>query len=251
MNYLKDKNKRTALIGTVLFHVLIVLVLIFTVLTPPEPPRPEIGVEVNLGNSDEGMGEKQPEVSKKTVSTPPPTPEKISKQDKVVTQDQEKTVKVNNQVKKQTKTEPSVKPDPEPVIDKTKLFDKSKFSKKGGSEGKTNKPGDQGMQGGSPDAKSYVGSHGNGVSFSLKGRVGKSLPRPKNEYSEAGTVMVKIWVNKSGKVINAEVQEKGTDTPNTKLRSLAIKAAEASLFDAKPDAPEVQVGTIEYVFQIN
>jgi len=55
---------------------------------------------------------------------------------------------------------------------------------------------------------------------------------------------------KSGKVINAEVQEKGTLTPNTQLRSLAIKAAMASVFDAKPDAPEVQIGTIEYVFII-
>ena len=251
MNYFSDKNKRAAIIGTVLFHIAIVLVLVFTGLTPPIPPRPEIGVEVNLGNSDDGMGEKQTKNPSENVSTPPPTPQNITKPENVVTQDQVKTVKVNDQVKTETKTQPKTEPVKEPVIDKSKLFDKNRFKKKGGSEGKTGKAGDQGRPDGSPDAKSYVGSHGTGVSFSLVGRVGKSLPKPPKEYSEAGTVVVSIRVNKSGVVISAVVKEKGTDTPNTQLRKLAIKAAKASLFDAKPDAPEVQVGTIEYVFEIN
>ena len=251
MKVLSDKNKRTALIGTVLFHIAIVLVLIFTGLTPPDPPRPVIGVEVNLGNSDVGMGEKQPEISKKVEATPPPTPQSVKKQDKVVTQEQEKTIKVNDNAKATTKpqqkTEPNEKP---PTVDNRFVFNKNKKSSKGGSEGTDNKPGDKGKKGGNPNATNYQGNHGKGVSYKLADRVGKNLPQPSLDYTEEGTIVVKIWVNKSGRVTNAVVQEKGTNTANTKLRNLALEAAKKSLFNAKPDAPETQVGTIEYIFQI-
>lgn len=251
MNYFSDKNKRTAIIGTLLFHVLVILILVFTGLTPPMPPRPEIGVEVNLGNADVGMGKKQPDKPAEEISTPPPTPQKVTTEEKVVTQEDVKTVKVNNKVKNTKKTNPVVEPKEKPKeVDKRFIFNKNKKTVKGGSEGPDKEPGDKGKKGGDPNAKNYVGSHGNGISFQLKGRKGKSLPKPSVDYSEEGTVVVKIWVNKSGKVINAEVQEKGTLTPNTQLRKLAIDAAKASVFDAKPDALEVQIGTIEYVFEI-
>jgi TonB family protein len=252
MNYFSDKNKRTAIIGTLLFHVLVILVLVFTGLTPPMPPRPEIGVEVNLGNSDQGMGEKQTEISREDPATPPPTPQTVDNPDKVVTQDNDQTIAVPDKpktdVQKQTKVEPKEEPKP---IDKRFVFDKNKNSKQGGSEGDDTKPGDKGKVGGDPNATNYVGSHGNGVSFSLKGRKGRSLPKPNESYTGEGTVLVKIWVNKSGKVINAVVQEKGTNTSDSRKRELAIKAAKSALFDSKPDAPETQVGTIEYVFEVN
>jgi len=252
MGYFSDKNKRTAIIGTLLFHVLVIIVLVFTGLTPPTPPRPEIGVEVNLGSYDEGMGDKQPDKPIEEISTPPPTPQKLSTDEKVVTQEQVKTVKVNDKVNNTTKTDPVTEPvEEKKVVDKRFIFKKNKKTVKSSSEGPDKKPGDKGKKEGDPNATNYVGSHGNGISFSLRGRKGKSLPKPRESYIEEGTVVVKIWVNKKGEVTNAEVQEKGTLTPNTQLRKLAIKAAKASLFDAKPDAPEVQVGTIEYVFEIS
>jgi len=249
--YFSDKNRRTAIIGTLLFHVVVILVLIFTGLTPPMPPRPEIGVEVNLGNSDVGMGEKQPDKPAEEIATPPPAPTNVTPVEKVVTQEQVKTVKVNNKPKDVTKTEPKIEPKEEPKkIDNRFVRSKNRKTTKGGSEGDDKKPGDKGKVGGDPNATNYVGTHGDGVSFNLVGRKGISLPKPSLDYVEEGTVVVKIWVNKSGRVINAEIQEKGTLTPNTQLRKLAIEAAYASLFDAKPDGPEKQVGTIEYIFQI-
>jgi len=251
MSYFSDKNKRTAIIGTLLFHVLIILVLVFTGLTPPMPPRPEIGVEVNLGNSDQGMGEKQPEKPTESVAAPKPTPQNNKAPEKVVTQDNDQTVAVPDKKKTENKEPVKTEPEEEPQkVDSRYVFKKKNKASKGGSEGNDKTPGDKGKPDGNPNAKNYVGSHGNGVSYSLKGRVGRSLPKPKINYTEEGTVTVKIWVNKSGKVFNAEVQEKGTNTSDSQLRKLAIDAAMASLFDAKPDAAETQVGTIEYVFQI-
>ncbi len=249
MNYLSDKNKRTAIIGTLLFHVVVILVLIFTVLTPPIPPRPEIGVQVNLGNSDVGMGEKQPEIPKDNVSTPKPTPQTVENPDKVVTQDQEQTIKVNDQPKSQTKPQPKTEPVEEPKkVDDRFVFKKNNKSTTGGSEGNDDKLGDKGRIGGDPNAQNYVGDKGNGISVSLKGRQTKSLPRPAYDSDQQGTVIVKVWVNKSGKVINAEVQMKGTTTADSRLHRLAINAAKRALFDANPEAPEVQTGTITYDF---
>jgi len=247
---LKDKNKRIALIGTVLFHALLLLILLSFYLEPPYPPRPEIGLEVNLGNSDDGVGAVQPETPQETVATPPPTPQEVTNTEHVVTQEQEKTVQVNNKPKAE-KPQPKVeKPqeEPKPQIDDRFVF-KKKDKTKGGSEGKTGKPGDQGRENGTPDATNYVGDGGgNGISFYLKGRKSKRLPKPVYDSEEQGTVIVKVWVNQSGKVINAVVQEKGTTTADSRLRDMAVKAAKEAVFDANPDAPEVQTGTITYDF---
>lgn len=252
MNYLTDKNKRTAIIGTLLFHVGLILVLIFTGLKPPMPPRPEIGVQVNLGNSDQGMGDKQPKKPDENPATQQSNPESSKDPNDVVTQDQVETVKVNKQ-KKTNKTQPKTEPkdDPKPLDPRFDYKNRKKNNNtSNNSEGNDTKPGDKGQKNGDPNAPNYVGTPGGGVSFSLKGRVGKSLPEPRKDYSEEGTVVVQIWVNKSGKVINAVVLEKGTDTGDSKVRKMAIEAAYKSLFDAKPDAPETQVGTIEYIFRI-
>lgn len=249
MKIFKDKNKRVALLGTLLFHVLILVILFSFYMVPPYPPRPEIGLEVNLGNSDEGMGEEQPETPKEEITTPPPQEQQVTEQtENVVTQEQEQTIKVNNKPKAD---KPKPKVEEQPVEEKPKIDDRFVFKKKkksGGSEGVTGKPGDQGRENGTPDAKNYVGDGGNGISFSLKGRKSKSLPRPAYDSDEQGTVVVKVWVNKSGKVINAVVLEKGTTTADSRLRDMAVKAAKRAQFDANPEAPEVQTGTITYDF---
>ncbi len=247
-SFFKDKNRRLALIATLLFHVLIILVLLNFYLVPPYPPRPEIGLEVNLGSSDEGMGEIQPETPKETRTSPPPKPQQSKQNEDVVTQDQEQTIQVNNKKKADRVVKQTEKPEEEaPKIDDRFVFKKDR-NKKGGSEGKTGKPGDQGKENGTPDAENYYGDGGNGISWSLKGRKSKSLPKPNYDSNEQGTVVVKIWVNKSGKVINAQVQMKGTTTADSRLHALAIKAAKQAVFDSNPDAPEVQTGTITYDF---
>lgn len=252
MDYFSDKNKRAAVLGTLLFHIVVILVLVFTGLTPPIPPRPEIGVQVNLGSSDQGMGEVQPEISKEIATTPPSTPQTVDNPDKVVTQDNVQTIAVPDKPKSDVKPQPKTEPKEEPKpINNDFIFPSKKNNKPGSSEGNDDKPGDKGKKGGDPNAKNYVGESGHGISYNLIGRVGNSLPKPPDTYTGEGTVLVKIWVNKKGEVVNATVLEKGTNTSDSYKRKLAIDAAKASVFDEKPDAPERQVGTIEYNFLIN
>jgi len=244
MEWFKDKNKRAGIIGTVVFHLLLAFILLLYSLTPPFPPPPQLGVEVNLGNSDNGMGEVQPEKSQQVSKTVPQTAKKV---DNVATQNTEETINLNNTKKPKPKVEPKPEEKPqEKKVDQRFMFKKTS---KGGSEGKTGKPGDQGMEHGDPNASNYAGDGGSGgVTFNLAGRKKKFLPKPSNSFKEEGKVVVKIWVNKYGKVVNAVVTNNGTTTTSAKLRRLAVEAAKKAEFDSKPDAPEVQTGTITYVF---
>ncbi len=249
MNLNLDSNKRWGIIGTVLFHIALVLILFMISMKPPFPPRPVIGMEVNLGYSDQGMGDIQPKkaaVSQK--QQPKPQPKQTD--DKVVTQDVEKSINLkSSKTEKKVETKPDV-PE-EPVVNNKFLFSKKSKPQDGGSEGITNKTGDQGQKNGTPNASNYVGGGGDGdIPYSLAGRKKKSIPKPVNNSEEQGTVVVKIWVNRQGKVTNARVQVKGTTTSNSSLQNIAIKSALKAVFNSDPKAPEVQTGTITYIFVI-
>ena len=55
------KNKRKAIIGTVLFHIGLLLCFIFMGLSYQIPPPPEEGITINFGYQDFGSGSEQPE----------------------------------------------------------------------------------------------------------------------------------------------------------------------------------------------
>jgi len=242
-----DKDKRVGIIGTIVFHIVVLIILFVVYLRPPDPPRPVIGLEVNLGYSDQGMGEVQPDKPSQTsAKQSKPQPKNI--EEKVATQNIEETINLKNTDSKKV-TPPTETVPEEPKIDQKYLFNKQSNATSGGSEGVTNKPGDQGQENGNKTSTNYVGDGGDGdIAWNLAGRKSHKLPKPVYNSDEQGTVVVKIWVNKSGKVVNARVKVSGTTTSNTKLQNLAISAALKATFNANPDGPEVQTGTITYQF---
>ena len=56
------KNRIKGMIGTVIFHAIIILLLIFFGFSTPLPLPGEEGVEVSLGTNDQGFGPIQPEI---------------------------------------------------------------------------------------------------------------------------------------------------------------------------------------------
>lgn len=257
MNFNIDKDKRSGIIGTFVFHAIVLLILFMVTLSPPDPPRPEIGMEINLGYSDQGMGDIQPPKPVEQ-NVPEPIPQTQPKQDNVATQTTEESIKLDNNktdIKKKTKevVEEVKKEEEKPVekvINQDFVFQKKDKTTDGGSEGKTGKPGDQGKENGNPDATNYegLGGVGNGISFNLSGRVAKNLSKPKNNSSEQGTVVIEIWVDRSGKVINTRLKISGTNTSSSKLQKLALEAAGKARFNINNDAADVQKGTITYKF---
>ena len=63
--------------------------------------------------------------------------------------------------------------------------------------------------------------------------------------------MVKIWVDRQGNVTQVSAPEKGSTLTEQAIVNQAKTAAMKAKFSPKEDAPEVQTGTITYVFRNN
>lgn len=87
-----------------------------------------------------------------------------------------------------------------------------------------------------------------GSGYSLGGRTAVSLPLPQYYSNIQGKIVVKIWVDKSGNVIKAECPEKGSSIIDAKLVNAAKVSALKAKFNADPNAPEEQIGSITYIF---
>lgn len=257
-----DKERFKGIIGTVFFHALLVAAFFLLGLSTPLPLPEEEGVEVNLGYSDEGMGLIQPDLSAGAAEAAEAAPS-ASEEEEYVTDDQEEAPAIKTETK--PKAEPK-KPKPEetttakpavskpapvvPKADPKAMYPGKTGTGQGGNQGSTGKPGDQGKPDGDPNATGYdgLGGSGSGISFSLGGRNADLLPKPPSNFKESGTVVVTIWVDRTGKVVKAIPGARGTTTSSTELNRLAQEAALKARFNSKTDAPEEQKGTITYHF---
>ena len=273
------------IVGTIVFHAILLLIFIFFGLTTPLPLPGEEGVEVNIGSSDDGKGivqKTQASTPKQTIPKPKPKPVQETKkevveekiEEKIISQDNEETPVIQKPEKKkeaklddkEIKSEPikeiieeTVEEAvekveeviPEPTVDPNAMYKgKSKSTSKGESEGKTYKAGDQGNINGteSSDNSDGKGGTGSGISFSLSGRSAKHLPKPEYKSKDQGKIVVTIWVNKLGKVVKAVAGAKGTNISDQVLQNLARSAALRAKFSSDPNAAETQKGTITYNF---
>ena len=76
----REHHRREALVGTVIVHVLLLLLFLFTVFKGPDPPLTEMGgggVELNYGVDEDGYGDiqtlAQANNSRNTEDSRPPT----------------------------------------------------------------------------------------------------------------------------------------------------------------------------------
>ncbi len=122
-----------------------------------------------------------------------------------------------------------------------------------GSEGNDNSAGDKGQPDGDPYATSYYGGPGSGNGTGSHGLGGRSLRnrgKVQQECNEAGIVVVKIVVNRNGKVIQAIPGVKGTTNNAPCLLEPARKTALLHTWNLDSNAPSQQSGWIEVVFKL-
>ena len=259
----EKKNKRNGLIVSIVAHAALLLIFAFYGLTYPDPPPPDEGFEINLGNTDFGKMTDNPNPPNEETQTEPiqenipePDPVETVEQD-IVTQnaiDAPSIDKKKEDVKE--KVEPvEKKPDPKPnkALSMADRMNSKNSKEQGGGDGTTDQAGDQGKANGDPNSTSYkgVGGNGNGVSFNLSGRSRKSTPTIKDNSQDEGTVVVEIIVDRYGKVVRATPGARGSNTTSAVLYKKAAEAALATKFNAKPDALEEQKGTMTFIFILN
>jgi len=117
-----------------------------------------------------------------------------------------------------------------------------------GGDGDDNKAGNKGQLNGTPYGNSYYGSgsgSGSGSGYGLKGRTlkksGQGFQQDCNEY---GKVVVKIEVDKNGKVVRATPGVKGSTNTAPCLMAPAKKSAMTFRWNVDSKAPSKQVGFV-------
>lgn len=286
------KNKKTAIAGffTIGLHGLLLLYLLFTILTPPNPPYTDNGggMTVNFGTDAEGMGDLQPltltpaeqlqpQTAAASASAPSTSQQQLETQtteDAPIVEAPKKPTPVqkpnnnalfkpnkNNNTTQSTTTAAAEIP-PAPKADPNALFNKGAYGSPNNSkgDGTGNKPGDQGNPNGDPNSKNYLGDgdgsgsgHGSGDlngGYSLRGRSKLSLPAPP-QCSNKGKVVIAIKVDRTGKVIDATFKRFESTVFDQCNVNNALSAARKATFNADPNAPEIQEGTIAYIYKVN
>ncbi|MDB4581538.1 cell envelope integrity protein TolA [Draconibacterium sp.] len=349
------KEHKKGLIGTIIFHVILLLLLVFLGFFTPLPLPGEEGILVNFGDSENGFGDREPSPARRRpqptkavqqekpqpqqeetappVTTPPPaksTPPKPQPAKEVaMTQDYEETAAIDaaeekkreeerkrqqqiedNRRKKQDEEDRLKKEEEDRIKKQQEEIDrirreeaervareeaerkaqeeaalkkreeeqrkineinsrtKGAFSNsgsgsggtgsdKGKSQGATFPGGNQGVPTGDPNAKSYgqggsgSGDQGSGVSYSLDGRSALSMPKPRYPGNDAGVVVVKVTVDKNGRVTGAEPGVRGTTIMDQSFWNEAKQAALKAKFNVSQTAPAFQQGTISYRFVLD
>lgn len=249
----KNKGKKKALMGTIMFHLLLLLCFIFMGLKYQNPPPAEEGIAINFGFDDFGSGDTEPSISEPTETKVVP----VESTDDISTQDVEEVSVVKEKPKettiKPTETTEVTEDKKEEKVVNTKALYPGKKENNSTSQGVSSGDGNQGSENGNPDANSYTGG-GNGydgIAFNLGGRTISEVKKPIYDSQAQGKVVVTIRVNQNGKVISANPGAKGSTTTNAYLYSKAKEAALKTTFKPKADAPNVQIGTIIYHFKLN
>jgi len=267
------QKRKYGILGTLLFHGILIALLLFFGFSTPLPLPEEEGILVNFGTSTTGSGNTEPVRSEPARSEPAPQPNNtVQKKSPVITQDYEEAPAIKEKSQGKTET-PVTKPEPKPekkqttepkkevpvkeekkeVVNTHALYTGKNPSGDKKGEGNTTGKGNQGNVSGSENSANHTegsSSGSKGISFSLAGRNPLLLPKPDYNYQVEGKVVVEVTVDRLGNVTNAVAGVRGSTTLDENLLNAAKKAALRARFDTKPDAPAYQKGTITYHFML-
>lgn len=260
MALLAHENDRKGLLGTILFHVLLLLILLITGFGSVPPLESDNGgVMVSFGDPDAGGGDVRPAASQVESA---PQPQSSDPNESVITSDDEapevvKQEKTPNQTK--TKPTPQTKPttqeEVKPSIDprlKAQLEKMKRDRENGGSGiGEGTKPGDKGREdgqdGGYPDGTGK-GNLGNGISYNLKGFSVSGSPNIKNNTQKTGTIVVEVCVDKLGRIVSTKLGRGSTTTDNY-LYELSENAVRELRIKPVGTTNDTNCGTVTIVFE--
>ncbi len=225
MNYTPEQ--KTGLIGTVIFHTLLLLLFIFFGLTHMVP-QPQTGIPISFGTSADGGGDTEPvestaptESQEQIEETAEIKPiEAATPTEKTITQETVETVKVPTaeeiaEQKKKEKEAEDARKEAEAKAKADKLA--SAFNKPQG-QGTTSGDTDQGSKDGSVGTGiGAPGNNGGGLRHSFTDRDLLSTPTIVDNSQDEGRVVVDIVVDRNGSVIKATPGVQGSNTNSSNL----------------------------------
>ncbi len=290
-NIFKKYDSRFAgTIGTVIFHALLLIFLLYFGIKAYLPQEEE-GLTVNYGTDDFGSGLFEPApqsaIEEYLVDEPvppvavPPAPAKpVSGNEDIQTQDIEESLKIQEREKqRQAEEQKRLEAERKAAEEKERLRQaelkrqqenaqrekamaagRNAFAAGGkGDAGSTAQSqgisafgGNQGKPEGVANSNNYSGgSTGSGHSYGLNGRsIVGKLPEPAYNKNVEGVIVVSIEVDGKGNVISAKAGAAGTTIGDATMRRNAEQAALKAKFNGI-DEDMIQSGTITYRYKLN
>jgi TonB family protein len=239
------------------FHLIVLLILGFTVLKSLVPEEEE-GVLVNFGNINVASGTFEPRYTggalpRPSVQPPVSQPE----QENLLRQDIEESIALDEEKKREERrreeeerSRAEAQRRQEEVISSrvAGAFGMGNSESQAEGEAETGS-GNQGNPFGNADQGQHEGIGGRGA-YNLNGRSlrGGGLPLPSYTVQEEGRIVIRITVDPKGNVISAEI-EKGTNLDNASMRQSALEAARKAKFNSINEISN-QNGTITYNYKL-
>ena len=277
MAFLETIHKKKSSLLTLVILIVFIWGIFSFGMQYQDPPE-EYGIAINFGTSNQGYEipndilpskesseQVQEEVQEEKMEE---TIEDISEEtikEEVVTQTEKEAPVIEKleevevkEVKKKEKPKKE-KPKPKPkkpskntlqAFDNLLKGDTSDGNK--ASEGNDAVSGLKGDKNGDPISTKYYGNTGKSgdPNYNLAGREALLKPKEQPNCEEEGIVVVSIEVDKEGKVINAVSGVKGTTNTANCLLKPAREAALKTTWNADPNSPTKQKGTIIYKFSL-
>jgi len=265
------KNDIIGLSSSVILHVLLLLAMFFLgkSCTEMEDLGLDGGVEVSLGEPNYGGPDNTPSMEQQAAQSQPEKPTEPETESAQITSDDADAPEVRQETKPKPKPKPTeTKPKPtestpttetkpdDKKPDQRSMFGGSKPSNSGGS-GSGTTPGNEGRPDGSPDGQpDGSGTGSGGIGFSGDGYSGKidgfkavAAYKPVNEQQQFGTVVVKVCVDRDGKVVSATGGQRGTTNPSAYLTQLSENAAKQFKFQRIGTATSLNCGEIRFIYK--
>lgn len=245
------------------------LLISFFIVIGSFQPKEEFGMGgmvVNYGTAAEGMGDDYTSIEEPSMAenanqklpdkvTPetkvtPNTPTETSKE--IQTQNTEDAIAVNTKVEKTTVAAASTKEEKpaKPAINPNALYTGKKNNGTGKGDGTGSTPGNQGSINGDPLAPNYgEGGSGNGNTPIPLSKF-TNLVAPEDNGQKTGKIVVKIQVNRQGRVVSANAGAKGTTFSDAELFRKCESAVMNARLDAIENGPELRTALVVFNFKV-
>ena len=283
-----SRERKQGLAISAVIHILLAILILLVTFRVKIPEPTEEGLLVNFGFDQTGDGLFEPAPQPATPPPPPPSAGAEAAEEAILTQDFEEAVEVEKkepspeelrrqaearaaELKRREEADAERRRVEQETADRLRreeeqrridqanarvrgaLSNTQNTGTTGQNQGTAGGQGNQGdPKGGVGDKYGPGGGQGNSnISYDLSGRSAQSLPRPVYDIQVEGKVVVEVTVDKSGKVINAVAGRPGSTTLDATLLRIAREAALRATFNKSSEAPEIQKGTITYIFKLN
>ncbi|TAI49766.1 energy transducer TonB [Flagellimonas allohymeniacidonis] len=290
MALLDTRHKKKSFTLTTLLLSVLLLLLFYIGLTYMDPPIENgIAINfgtMDFGKGEVQPKEKVRSQPKEEVVKPieeviqetvPQQPAEDKPVEKVLTQDSEETIKINQEREAKRRADEAAKKakaEAERIKNEKRRAEEQKRKEEeakkrkldaliggigqsdgttSGSEGDDNQAGDKGSPEGNPYATSSYGAPGSGSGTGGYGLNGRSLLKKgkvQQDCNEDGRVVVRIVVDRNGKVIKATPGVKGTTNNAPCLLDPARKTAMLHRWNLDSNAPSQQIGFVVVNFKL-